>query len=125
LSLLLLVVIQLARMGLELRKSQITTDITEMTELALIKPGVVPGMVSNSLLSLLQDCAILVIVIAVWLTTTSMSVLEPTLPVWLIENMDPPVSFDLIFNKIYILHKGGSLIFLYILEMATWTCICA
>ncbi|OXA61420.1 Synaptic vesicular amine transporter [Folsomia candida] len=84
------VAIQLARMGFEIRKSKLsTTDMTEMTELALIKPGVVVGVVSTSLLTLLRDRSILVIVIAVWLTTTAMAVLEPTLPVWLMENMDP------------------------------------
>lgn len=63
------IAIQLARMGFEIRKSKLsTTDMTEMTELALIKPGVVVGVVSTSLLTLLRDRSILVIVIAVWVS---------------------------------------------------------
>lgn len=51
------------------------------------------SLVSNTstILTLLKDKSILIITIAIWFSTTTMAVLEPTLPIWLIEKIDPPV----------------------------------
>lgn len=45
----------------------------------------------TTLWSLFKDKSIKIISVAVWLSTTAMAVLEPTLPVWLMENMNPSV----------------------------------
>lgn len=68
-------------------------DNEEQTQLLLAeadpqKVAVMP----TTIWSLLRDKSIKIISIAVWLSTTAMAVLEPTLPVWLMENMNPPVS---------------------------------
>lgn len=42
--------------------------------------------------TLLKDKSILIITIAVWLSTMGIAVLEPTLPIWLIDKIDPPVT---------------------------------
>lgn len=59
----------------------------------VIKLNANTALVPNSagILNLLRDKSILIIAIAVWFSTTSMSILEPTLPIWLIETIDPPV----------------------------------
>lgn len=41
--------------------------------------------------SLLKDKPIRIIFIALWFSTLAIAALEPTLPVWLIETVDPPV----------------------------------
>ncbi|CAL8087193.1 unnamed protein product [Orchesella dallaii] len=47
-------------------------------------------MMPTTIWTLFKDKSIKIISIAVWLSTTAMAVLEPTLPVWLMENMNPP-----------------------------------
>jgi MFS transporter, DHA1 family, solute carrier family 18 (vesicular amine transporter), member 1/2 len=46
---------------------------------------------------LLTDRLILMIVLGIWVSTSAMSILEPCLPVWLIQNLHPKVSELLIF----------------------------
>src|SRR5690348_16115518 len=65
------------------------------TNSLLSKPSNGLLMVPNTwnVLTLLKDKTIFIIAIAIWFSTTSMSVLEPTLPIWLIEKIDPPVGY--------------------------------
>lgn len=46
---------------------------------------------SSSTCTLLSDLTIVKIIVAIWISTSAMAILEPCLPIWLMENMHPKV----------------------------------
>jgi hypothetical protein len=68
------------------------TELTEFVPTPQRDIIVIPTIMSGSILTLLKDRSILIIAISIWLTTSAMSVLEPTLPIWLIDTINPSVT---------------------------------
>lgn len=65
--------------------------------------------------TLLSDTTIIKIIMAIWISTSAMAILEPCLPIWLLENMHPKVGFRskifkiVLYNFKYILYRNGKL----------------
>lgn len=55
--------------------------------------------------TLLSDGMILKVSIAICISTTAMAILEPCLPIWLIENLSPKVIFNIIISTVCFFKK--------------------
>jgi len=62
-------------------------------------------VVSTSWQRLLSDGHIVLIAGAIWLSTSTMAILEPCLPIWLMDNIKPRVNIHLHLKQVFAITK--------------------